>query len=76
MIVEIGGHTDNVGSDADNLALSQSRSKAVRAHLLRQGVAANRVQAKGYGETSPRSSNETSSGRAKNRRTEFKVLSR
>lgn len=76
MIVEIGGHTDNVGSDADNLALSQSRSKAVRAHLLRQGVAANRVQAKGYGETSPRSSNDTSSGRAKNRRTEFKVLSR
>lgn len=76
MMVEIGGHTDNVGSDTDNMALSQSRSKAVRAHLLSQGVPANRVRAKGYGETYPRASNDTSSGRAKNRRTEFKVLSR
>lgn len=73
LAVEIGGHTDDVGSDADNLALSEARARAVREYLLLQGVPANAISAKGYGETRPRADNGTAEGRSRNRRTEFKV---
>lgn len=72
--IEIQGHTDNVGSPAANLTLSQARAEAVRAYLLDQGIAPGRVEAKGYGETRPVAGNITDEDRARNRRTEFKVL--
>lgn len=72
--IEIQGHTDNVGSETDNQTLSQNRAEAVRAYLIEQGIAAARIEATGYGESQPITSNETEEGRAQNRRTEFKVL--
>jgi len=71
--VEIGGHTDDVGLDADNLSLSKRRADAVRNHLISQGVPAHHLTARGYGESRPRVTNDTEAGRARNRRTEFKV---
>ena len=71
--VEIGGHTDDVGSEADNLTLSESRANAVREYLILQGVPAHSVTARGYGESRPRADNTTAAGRSRNRRTEFRV---
>jgi outer membrane protein OmpA-like peptidoglycan-associated protein/tetratricopeptide (TPR) repeat protein len=76
MKIEIGGHTDNVGKPADNLLLSNNRAKAVVNYLLGKGIAANRLAAKGFGETKPVASNNTENGRAENRRTELKVLAK
>ena len=73
--IEIGGHTDNFGNDAYNLKLSSDRAKAVYDYLISKGkIAANRLSYKGYGETRPVETNDTEEGRAKNRRTEFKVI--
>jgi len=72
--VEIGGHTDDVGLDTDNLALSQRRADAVRDHLVAAGVPDAGLTARGYGESRPRADNTTEAGRAKNRRTEFRIL--
>ena len=72
--VEIGGHTDDIGLDADNLTLSQRRADAVRQHLVSAGVPEEGLKARGYGETRPRTDNGTEAGRAKNRRTEFRIL--
>jgi outer membrane protein OmpA-like peptidoglycan-associated protein/tetratricopeptide (TPR) repeat protein len=75
LVTEISGHTDNVGSDRDNLLLSENRAKAVVAYLTQKGIPASRLSAKGYGETKPVADNATEEGRAQNRRTEFKVIS-
>lgn len=72
--IEIGGHTDNVGSAASNLKLSQERAKTVVQYLISKGIAPERLVAKGYGMTVPIESNKTEEGRAANRRTEVKVL--
>ncbi len=72
--VAIEGHTDSRGRDAYNLELSQRRANAVRAYLVQQGIANNRLTATGYGETRPIRSNNTEAGRQANRRVEFKVL--
>lgn len=72
--IEIGGHTDNVGSDEANLLLSDQRAASVVSYLVKKGIAADRLTAKGYGETMPVATNDTDAGRAKNRRTEFKVI--
>ncbi len=72
--IELGGHTDNVGADAANMTLSDQRAKAVRDHLIAQGIDATRITAKGYGETKPVATNDTEDGRAQNRRTEVTVL--
>lgn len=72
--VEVGGHTDNSGNPATSTPLSQRRADAVKAELVRLGVAANRVNAKGYGEARPIASNGTEAGRVANRRVEIKVL--
>jgi outer membrane protein OmpA-like peptidoglycan-associated protein len=72
--IEIGGHTDNVGSDEANLTLSNNRAQSVVDYLIKKGVASDRLTAKGYGETQPIATNDTDAGRAKNRRTEFKVI--
>lgn len=71
--VEIGGHTDDVGSDEDNLELSEARAQAVRKYLIEQGVPNGSITARGYGETRPRADNANEAGRARNRRTEFRV---
>lgn len=75
MQAEISGHTDNVGSDADNQLLSQNRAKAVVEYLVQKGIKADRLKAKGFGETKPVDTNDTDAGRAQNRRTEMKVIS-
>ncbi len=72
--VEISGHTDNVGSDEGNLTLSQARAESVRRYFIEKGVAADRMEAKGYGETKPVATNDTAEGRAENRRVEMSRL--
>jgi OmpA-OmpF porin, OOP family len=73
MQIEIGGHTDNVGSEATNLALSHARAKSVMDYLVMAGIKIGRLQAKGYGETQPVAANSTAAGRKQNRRVEFVV---
>lgn len=73
MKIQINGYTDNVGSDADNLKLSQARSQSVADYLVSKGIDAKRLSAKGFGETQPIADNTTEAGRAANRRTEFIV---
>lgn len=73
MTIEIGGHTDNVGSDTDNKTLSENRAASVRSYLLAHGVDAARVTSNGYGEAKPVESNDTEQGRAMNRRVEFTI---
>ena len=74
--LEISGHTDNVGSLKSNTTLSQKRAEAVVAYLVQKGIAASRLDAKGYAFSQPIDSNKTPEGRAKNRRVEFKILSK
>lgn len=69
--VEIAGHTDNRGSDKYNLHLSQHRAAAVRTYLISKGISADRLTAKGYGESQPVADNNTDEGRFKNRRVEL-----
>jgi succinyl-CoA synthetase beta subunit len=69
--LEIGGHTDNVGKPESNLKLSQARAEAVMAVLVKAGIEAGRISAKGYGDTQPAADNATAEGRQKNRRVEF-----
>jgi outer membrane protein OmpA-like peptidoglycan-associated protein len=71
--IEIDGYTDNVGGDEMNQKLSENRADSVRSYLVEQGVATNSVSAKGYGNTLPVASNDTSSGRQENRRVELVV---
>lgn len=72
--IELGGHTDNVGSAASNLKLSLDRANTVRAYLLTKGIDSDRVTAKGYGMSEPIADNKSEEGRALNRRTEVKIL--
>ena len=72
--IEVGGHTDNVGNDAENLLLSQQRADAIRNYLIKKGVNTSRVIAKGYGATQPIAENTTDQGRQKKRRTEIHIL--
>jgi len=73
--IEIAGHTDSVGSEMYNLRLSEARANAVRDYLIQHGISADRLIARGYGESRPIAPNTTREGRAKNRRVEFTVLS-
>ena len=75
LVVQISGHTDNVGKPADNLLLSVNRAKAVLVYLQAKGIDAKRLVGKGFGETKPVASNDTEQGRAKNRRTELSIIS-
>ena len=71
--VQIEGHTDNVGTANDNLKLSQSRAEAVKDFFEVFGIEPSRLKAYGYGEATPKATNDTKEGRALNRRTEFTV---
>ena len=88
-LLEVAGHTDDVGNDEDNQALSQARAEAVMAYLLKRGVEPERLQARGYGETKPledvsewlvsrgskrKHARAIRSARANNRRVEFRIL--
>jgi outer membrane protein OmpA-like peptidoglycan-associated protein len=72
--VEIGGHTDNVGKEVYNQKLSTDRAKSVYDYLINQGILKDRLSFKGYGYNVPIADNSTEEGRAKNRRTEFKIV--
>ncbi|HOU97680.1 MAG TPA: OmpA family protein [Bacteroidales bacterium] len=73
--IEIHGHTDNIGDDNSNLTLSEKRARAVADYLILNGLDPKRIVAtKGFGETKPVASNDTETGRALNRRTEFKIV--
>lgn len=72
--VEVGGHTDSRNTDEHNLELSQRRAKAVLDYFVSQGIAPGRLQAKGYGESTPIADNETEAGRIANRRVELRVI--
>jgi len=72
--VEIGGHTDNVGSAAYNVQLSQKRAQAVSDYLTGHGIDLNRIVRKGYGALQPVRPNDTEENRQINRRIEFKVI--
>jgi outer membrane protein OmpA-like peptidoglycan-associated protein len=69
----VAGHTDSVGSDAYNQRLSERRASSVANYLQDLGVRGSRIQARGYGESQPRASNATASGRQQNRRVEIYV---
>lgn len=73
-VIEISGHTDDVGKDSDNLDLSNRRAAAVRTYVIGKGIDEDRVSSKGFGETSPIASNKTDQGRQENRRVEFKLV--
>ena len=73
--IQINGHTDNIGKAADNLKLSENRAKEVIVYLTNKGVQAERLSYKGFGATQPVADNTTEENRAKNRRTELKVVS-
>jgi len=72
--IEIGGHTDNVGSEAANMRLSQLRAKAVMDWLIENGIETDRLSAKGYGKSKPVTSNDTEEGRSRNRRVEIRFV--
>lgn len=74
MVVEIAGHTDNVGNKDANQNLSLERANSVRTYLIKKGIAAERIVAKGYGDTQPIADNATDAGKQKNRRTEVRTI--
>lgn len=73
-VIEIGGHTDNVGDAGANVTLSEARANAVRQALVGAGVNSAVVVAKGYGASRPVASNDTEYGRFRNRRIEYSVM--
>lgn len=72
--VIVAGHTDSSGDAAYNQSLSEKRANTVRNYLIGKGVDGSRLSARGYGETQPVASNNSSAGRAKNRRVELRIL--
>lgn len=74
--LEVAGHTDNVGDAAANRILSQQRAAAVKQRLVDKGVSIDRLTSVGYGDSAPVDSNDTDEGKANNRRTELKVVSK
>jgi OOP family OmpA-OmpF porin len=72
LVVEVAGHTDSRGTDAYNQRLSERRAASVVKYLVAHGISAERLTAKGYGESEPVADNATDEGRAKNRRVEMR----
>ena len=72
--IEVGGYTDNRGATSSNEKLSQKRAQAVAKYLASRGIKADRLTAKGYGESNPVADNNTETGRAQNRRVELQIL--
>jgi outer membrane protein OmpA-like peptidoglycan-associated protein len=76
LIIEVAGHTDNVGADDANLQLSENRARAVMDYMIAQGIPPERMTAKGYGESNPIGRNSSEEGRQMNRRVEFTIVKR
>ena len=74
LVIEIGGHTDNSGSKAYNLNLSDDRARSVKDALVQRGIPSDRIQTKGYGMSVPLNTNSSEQERALNRRTELKII--
>jgi outer membrane protein OmpA-like peptidoglycan-associated protein len=74
IIIQLEGHTDNVGSASANMKLSEDRVEAVKKYLTAQGISKNRVKTKAFGGTQPLKNEMTPEARAKNRRVEMRVL--
>ncbi|MCC6722193.1 MAG: OmpA family protein [Bacteroidia bacterium] len=74
IVIELGGHTDSIGSDEANQKLSQDRVESVKKYLVDKGINTNRIVAVGYGEKTPIAPNATPEGRQLNRRVEVKIL--
>ncbi|ORE88220.1 OmpA/MotB domain-containing protein [Oceanococcus atlanticus] len=74
MQIEVAGHTDNQGRASYNLDLSERRAQTVRSYLIERGVESSRLSTRGFGETSPMTSNDDAAGRALNRRVELRIL--
>lgn len=74
LTIEVGGHTDNTGDTQSNQTLSEQRAAVVARYLLDNGIDASRVSSVGYGQDKPIDTNDTEAGRAKNRRTEIKII--
>ncbi|MEZ4799204.1 MAG: OmpA family protein [Flavobacteriales bacterium] len=74
MYIEIDGHTDIIGSEGYNIELSKKRAQMVIDYLVNKGIDASRLTIKFFGSSTPATENETTEGRAKNRRVEFQVL--
>lgn len=72
--IEISGHTDNIGDSKHNMVLSENRAKSVCDFLTNNGIEKSRLTYKGFGDTQPIKQNNTDENRAKNRRTEFKII--
>jgi outer membrane protein OmpA-like peptidoglycan-associated protein len=75
-LVRVEGHTDSQGGESTNLRLSDARAREVRKYLISKGVAASRLDARGFGEMYPIAPNDTADGRARNRRVEFVIVER
>jgi outer membrane protein OmpA-like peptidoglycan-associated protein len=79
MKLAISGHTDNQNNTGDpdhNMKLSQRRADAVKAAIVKKGIAGSRIETKGYGDSAPITTNQTPEGQARNRRTEFVIVSK
>jgi outer membrane protein OmpA-like peptidoglycan-associated protein len=74
IMIEVSGHTDNIGSAEDNLKLSTDRAKEVYNYLILKGVKSEKLRYAGYGKDKPIATNDTELGRQKNRRTEFEII--
>lgn len=74
--IQIQGHTDNIGNDAENMKLSELRAKSVYDYLVANNIPSKRLTYKGFGKTMPVATNETDEGRAKNRRTVFMIITK
>jgi cytochrome c oxidase subunit II len=74
LVVEVAGHTDNIGDPAANQSLSSSRAASVAKYLTDNGISSGRLRPRGYGDTKPLTPNDSDENRAKNRRTEFTIL--
>ena len=74
VVLEVGGHTDNDGSDASNVTLSQNRANAVKDVLVKYGVNASGLQTRGYGAVNPKYDNSTAQGKFLNRRIGYSIV--
>jgi outer membrane protein OmpA-like peptidoglycan-associated protein len=76
IVIQIRGHTDNLGTEAYNQKLSEDRARAVYTYILSKNIGNDRVSSVGFGESRPLASNDTEEGRALNRRVEFVIVSK
>lgn len=73
-VLQVEGHTDDVGSDAANLKLSKARAESVKKYLVKKGIKGGRLKAVGFGESKPLAPNDGAAGSEQNRRVEFNIV--